>query len=189
MAQGTQEHRGEHTEASGFTFSQAELNKALADRGFRVHEGFAYGEQDGALFKIVAPTSPLAVAHGYAEFLRNRVVANRNGLSPEAAASGAASGATLPNAKSNDAFDGVYRGRIAELTDSAKGWDAAAIKKMTQEEKAARNKVIESNCASEKNRAKYYDATIREALEAGQEAGPKRETKRRAGVKVESMEL
>jgi hypothetical protein len=188
MAQGTQEHRGGH-EPVGFTFTQAELNAALKARGFRIHEGYAYGEQDGALFKIVAPTSPLAVAHGYAEFVRNRVVANRNGVSPESAAAAAASGTVLPNAKSNDAFDSVYRDRIAELTDAAKGWDDAAIKAMTAAEKLERNKLIESNAASEKNKAKYYDATIRAALEAGRTAGAKRETKRTPGKRVEAQEL
>jgi hypothetical protein len=182
MAQGNQT-------PSGFVFSQDDLNTALAARGFRIHEGFAYGEQDGAVFKIVAPTSPLAVAHGYAEYLRNRVVANRNGVSPEAAAAAAASGTTLPSAKSNDAFDAVYRDKIAELTDSAKGWDAAAIKAMSAADRLARTKLIESNAASEKNRAKYYDTTIREALEAGTTAGPKRETKRTPAASKETMEL
>jgi hypothetical protein len=173
----------------GFVFTQAELNKALAARGFRIHEGFAYGEQDGALFRIVAPTSPLAIAHGYAEFLRNRVVSNRNGVSPEAAAIGAANGTSVPNAKSNDAFDSVYWDRIAELTDAKKGWTAEAIKAMSAEQKAERIAIIKSNCASDANKAKFYDATVREAMTAGKSAGEQRVTKRKAGSKHQAEEL
>jgi hypothetical protein len=194
MAQTQQERHGEHAgEHTGFTFSQEDLNKALAARGFRVHDGFAYAEYDGALFRIVAPTSPLAAAHGYAEFIRNRVVANRNGVSPEAAAAGAADGSAVPNAKSNDAFDTVYRDRIAELVDAAKGWDDETIKKMTKEQRAERTKLIDASAFSgsnaPKNREKYYDETVKEALEAGKAAGAKRDTKRRASSTKESIEL
>lgn len=191
MAQGTQEHRGEAE--GGFTVSQAALNAALAKRGFCVHEGMAWGEKDGALFPIVAPTSLDAMAHGYAEFIRNRVVANRNGVSAEAASHGAASGTTLPGVKSNDAFDAVYQDRITKLLDASKGWTAEAIGKMTKEQKAERTKLIDlyafSGKAAAKNKEKHYDVAVREAIAAGKLAGNKRETTRKPATTGESEEL
>lgn len=185
MAQGKQENEGAPVD---FVFTQESLNAALARRGFRVHEGFAYGEQNGVLFPIVAPTTPDGMAHAYAEFLRNRIVANRNGVSAVDASRAAANG-TLPSAKSNDAFDSVYGAKIADLVDSVKGWDADAVKKMTAEEKLARAKLIESSASDADNRAKYYDATVKAALEDGLNAAPQRETKRKAGPKVEAMKF
>jgi hypothetical protein len=198
MAQGTQEHRqpvhaepSEPTNPFGIT---AEAWAAAAQRrNFRVHDGMPVVEKEGAVAKLLAPTSLDEIFHAVAEYRRNRIGGSLNGVSLQAALDKAASGEGLPSPKSNDAFDSVYADKIAELVDAAKGWTPEVVSKMTKEQRMERTKVIDSSAftgdKAALNRQKYYNAAVQEALTAGMTAGAKRESKRAPASKKESIEL
>lgn len=190
MAQGRQENGPGEQNANPFGITADMWNEAAKRRNFRVHDGAPMIEKDGAVAPSHAPTSLDEVFHAVQEYRRNRIGGSLNGTALATAVAKAASGEGLPNPKSNDAFDSVYRDRIGELVDAAKGWDDAALKAMSAADKLARNDLIAASCADSDNREKYYDTTVREAIELGTTAGAKRESQRaKAKPKADALKF
>lgn len=196
MAQGNQERHQNEPQAP-HRITQDEVNVVLGNSGYRIHEGFAWDrDAEGASYPIIAPTSLTGLIRGYAEAVRNRAVANRNGVSAEAASQGFANGTLMPGSKSKDAFDGAYEDYITNLLAKAKNWAPLPKRNLTDAQKvelAERTKLIDlyafSGRAAAKNHEKYYDIAVRESILAGKVAGTKTETKRKPATIGESEEL
>lgn len=165
------------------TDSQA-WTKAAASRNFSVVDGNVEIEKDGAIAIVPAPegfadlkpsVQPM-VFHAVAEYVRNRIGQSLNGVSLQDAVIDAVAGNSLPNAKSNDAREAIFRQFVADKIEEKMPLGENA----TAAEKAERAALVTASCAMKSNRDAYFDQCIADALAAGKVAAAARERKRTA---------
>lgn len=153
----------------------------------RTDAGEVWAYSGGKLFTVPAPAGfaelPAASRRLFAmmamQFLPTRVGQNASGNVSDEIAKAVADPSAYFSTKDKDAFEAAYGDHVSDLVDNVKGWNADAIKKMSDADKKARAALIAASIDKPSNRDKFFESSVRAAIEAGKNVTGK-EKKRQA---------
>ncbi len=198
MAQ-TQAHAHAHTDVEDTNVGPSAADvaawcEAAKARKYCVHENIPYSYGSEMVFPLPAPVGFAAlnasvrplVFQSVAQFVTNRIGQIQDGNVAEKIAACLATGAGMPSAHDNNAFDSAYYDHIAALIENKLGAynvDANGNELKGDALKAAKAKrdaQIIANASHAATRAKHYDNAVKMAVERGRNKPSSGKAKRTA---------
>lgn len=177
--------------------------EAATTRKYRVHDNMPYSYGSEMIFPLPAPVGfaslnpgvrPL-VFQAVAQFVTNRIGQTQDGNVAAKIAACLATGDGMPGAQTNDAFDSAYRDHIADLVESklgeyTKGEDGKPLTgDALKAAKAKRDGIIDASANSENNKSKYFETSVKAAVERGMDKPTSGKAKRVAKAATGGLDL
>ena len=88
--------------------------------------------------------------------------------------------------RDKNAFEAAFEDRIADLVDTAKGWD---VENLSKEQKAERAEIIKASADRPANREKHFQAAVDDAIAAGANVTRVRKRQSKKAVSDKAFDL